>query len=77
MSESMVDVILHLHEDTSHADREALRDDLLARKGVMSADYHDNKPHLFLVLYDPDVVSSKDLLEIAAKRGLHALIAGL
>lgn len=77
MSDNMVDVIIHLHEDTSHADREALRDQLLAHQGVMSADYHDNKPHLFLVVYDPDVVSSKDLLELASKRGLHAKLAGL
>lgn len=67
MSKNMVDVIIHLHEDTSHAEREALRDELLARKGVMSADYHDNRPHLFLVVYGPDVVSSKDLLEVAGK----------
>jgi hypothetical protein len=43
----------------------------------MAADYHDSKPHLFLVVYDPDAVSSIDLLEIAKKRGLHAQLAGL
>ena len=77
MSENMVDVIIHLNETTSHTDREALRDQLLAHRGVMAADYHDNRPHLFLVVYDPDVVSSTDLLEIARKRGLHAQLAGL
>jgi hypothetical protein len=77
MSQDMVDVIIHLNEATSHADREALRDQLLAHPGVMAADCHDDKPHLFLVVYDPDVVSSMDLLKIAKSRGLHAQLAGL
>ncbi|HEY5634875.1 MAG TPA: hypothetical protein VIT02_14065 [Burkholderiaceae bacterium] len=73
----MADVMIHVDESTSHADREALRSELLARDGVMAADYHDDKPHLILVLYDPDEVSSKQLLEVPAARGLHAQLVGL
>jgi len=77
MSESMVDVIIHVNETTSHADRESLRDELLAQRGVMSADCHEGTSHLFLVVYDPDVVSAKDLLDVAKRRGLHAQLAGM
>ena len=48
MSNQMVDVTIHLNEETTHADRESLRDEILKHKGVMSADYHDDKPHLMI-----------------------------
>ena len=77
MSNQMVDVTIHLKEETAHADREALRDELLKHKGVMSADYHDEKPHLIIVEYDPEATSAADLLQVAKKRGLHAQLVGL
>jgi hypothetical protein len=77
MSNQMVDVTIHLNEETAHADRESLRDAILQHKGVMSADYHDERPHLIIVEYDPEETSAQDLLQIAKKRGLHAQLVGL
>lgn len=55
MSEKMVDVTLHIDENTNHAERESLRDDTLHNDGVMTATYHDDKPHLIIIAYNPEV----------------------
>lgn len=73
----MVDVMLHIDPEMDHEEREYLRDLILKRKGVDAAAYHDDKPHLMLIEYDPDEASSQQLLEVVLKRGIHAELIGL
>ncbi len=77
MSMEMVDVMLHIDENTTHDEREALRDRVLARDGVMAAAYHDNTPHLLVVEYDPDILNSQTILEAVERTGVHAELVGL
>jgi len=77
MEKNMVDVTLHIDESTTQEDRESLRDVLLAKNGVDAVDVHDEKPHLFEIVYDPDAVSSDDFLKMVKDRGLHAELIGL
>lgn len=77
MSEKMVDVILHVDEDTSHDQREELRDHLLKHDGVMAASCRDDKPHLIVIEYDPEVARTSDFLDIAKSSGLHAELVGM
>lgn len=77
MSEKMTDVTMHIDEDTSHEQREALRDHLLEHDGVLAAAYHDEKPHLMVIEYDPDIAKSADFIDIAKSSGLHAQLIGL
>ena len=77
MSEKMTDVTMHIDEETSHEQREALRDHLLQRDGVLAAAYRDEKPHLMVIGYDPEIIKSTDFLEIAKSSGLHAELIGL
>ena len=65
------DVTFHIDEDTSHEEREDFRDALLGIDGVMAASYHDEKPHLMIVIYDPGVVKSIEFVNVASNRGLH------
>jgi len=65
-------VTMHIDENTAHVDREALRDALLNLNGVMAAAYHDDKPHLMVVIYDPESVKSIEFVNVARARGLHA-----
>jgi hypothetical protein len=65
-------VTMHIDENTTHEDREALRDALLALNGVMAAAYHDERPHLMVVIYDPQRVKSVEFVNAAKRRGLHA-----
>ncbi|MDX1810857.1 MAG: ATP-binding protein [Gammaproteobacteria bacterium] len=77
MSTTMVDVMLHIDETTSHQDREALRDDIWQLNGVMAASFHDEKPHLLIVEYNPDEINSTALLESVKSKGLNAELVGL
>ncbi len=77
MSEKMADVTVHIDETISHSERESLRDKVLQQAGVMAAAYRDEKPHLMMVEYDPDAVSSKDILKVVKSAGVHAELVGL
>lgn len=77
MNPKTVDVTLHVDENTTPDQREMLRDELLAVEGVMAAIVHDDKPHLFIVEYDPDTVEPQHFLKVAEKQGLHGELVGL
>ncbi|MGD8515096.1 MAG: ATP-binding protein [Granulosicoccaceae bacterium] len=77
MNTNMADITIHIDENTSHDDREALRDTLLAMDGVMAAAYHDERPHLMIIEYNPDVVDSSAFLQAISNRGLHGELIGL
>ena len=72
MSTTMLDVTLHIDENTSHDEREDLRDVFLKKTGVMSADYRDATPHLMIVGFDPEDISSSELLAMVKRNGYHA-----
>jgi len=76
MDTKLAEVTLHIDETTSHDERESLRDALLAQEGVMAAAYHDEKPHLMLVEYNPDAVNSIEFVNAAKRHGLHAELIG-
>ena len=77
MEKKMTDVLVHIDENTTHSDRESLRDKFLALDGVMAADYHDEQPHLMVILYDPDTISSMEFINTAKSMNLHAELVGL
>jgi len=77
MSAKLAEVTLHIDEDTSHDGRENFRDALLSMDGVMAAAYHDEKPHLMLIEYNPDATQSIEFVNMAKKHGLHAELIGL
>ncbi len=76
MPHGNADVTLHINESLSGEERHRLREEILGRPGVMSADGSDARPHLMVVKYDPASVNSHDFVIIAEKRGLHAQLIG-
>jgi len=77
MDTKLAEVTVHIDESTSHNEREKLRDALLAMDGVIAAAYHDEKPHLLLIEYNPDVINSTEFVNAAKKQNLHAELIGL
>ena len=77
METNLAEVTLHIDEDTSHDEREKFRDVLLSMDGVMAAAYHDEKPHLIMIEYNPDVINSIEFVDAAKKQRLHAELIGL
>jgi hypothetical protein len=77
MTDQMVDITLHIDEDTSNEDREKLRDKILGMDGTVAAACHDETPHLMVIEYDPNVVNSSAFVKVAQDNGLHAELVGL
>jgi len=72
MSTTMLDVTLHIDEETTHDEREDLRDVFLDKYGVMTADCRDTTPHLMIIGFDPEAVTTSELLATVKRRGYHA-----
>jgi len=73
----MADVTIHIDEAVDHERRTRIADMVRARKGVASVCHHDEKPHLMIVEFDPDRVTSRDLLQIILGQGIHGELIGL
>ncbi len=72
----MTDVTVHIDETIDHERRIKVADILRAHKGVMAVAHHDEKPHLMIVEYNPDAVTSQELLEVVLGQGVHAELIG-
>jgi len=73
----MADVTLHIDETIDHKRRAKIADTVRAHKGVTAVAYHDKKPHLMIVKYTPDTVTSRQLLQVVLDQGVHAELVGL
>jgi hypothetical protein len=43
----------------------------------MAAAYHDEKPHLMLIEYDPELINSIEFVNTAKKSGFRAELIGI
>lgn len=77
MESKLVDVTMHLDQRIQSSQLESLRDRLLATDGVMSADYQSKRPHLMIIGYDPEKISSMEFLRVAQQKGIHAELIGM
>ena len=66
-SSKMVDVMIHIDPETDQDEREYLRDMILKQNGVDAAAYHDDKPHLMLIEYDPGRSQLKTIIKYFIK----------
>jgi hypothetical protein len=73
----MADVTVHINEAIDHDRRTQLADTIRAHKGVMAVAHHDEKSHLMIIEYDPDTVTSLELLQVTLDQGLHAQLIGM
>ncbi len=77
MNDKVADVVVHIDE-TLTADRlKSLADAIRGVDGVISAGAQDKTPHLVTVLYNPDNVNSKEILDKVKKEGCHAELVGI
>ena len=75
---SIVDVVVHLHPESSRDDREAIETQLRALNGVVSVHFsEEHHPHALVVAYNPDAIGSETLLGAVRTVDSKAVIAGL
>jgi hypothetical protein len=72
MNDAHAGVTLHIDENITNSERERFRDVLLELDGVMAAAYHDERPHLMVIIFDPAVIKSIEFVKEARNIGLHA-----
>jgi hypothetical protein len=77
MDITLVDVTIHIDETVEESRRPGLVDKVRQQDGVVSVGYHDEKPHLMIIEYNPEKIRSKALLQTIQNEGLHAELIGL
>jgi len=74
MDIKMTDIMLHIDEDLDKEHQEALETIMRSQEGVIGLGYHENRPHLMIVEYNPDCITDQNLLDCVIQQGLHAEI---
>lgn len=73
-----VDILIHVHPDLSPETRAKVEQEVIACAGVVAANFdHHQHPHALTVLYDPDTVQSKQILEVVRRCDPAATMVGL
>lgn len=73
----MVDVTVHIDENLDSDRRHSLEDAVRNHDGVLAVGYHDERPHLMVIEFDPDKLRATDLLSFIKGQGVHAELIGL
>ncbi|MBI2312153.1 MAG: hypothetical protein HYU77_06620 [Betaproteobacteria bacterium] len=74
---NIVDFLIHVHPDLSVGERRKLEADVGGLKGVLSAHFNAEHPHLLVIAHDPEAISSAKILEHVGERGVLATKIGL
>ena len=77
MDIQLADVTLHIDKNLSSEQRGTIEESLRALDGVVSIHNPDKTPHLTLVEYDPDVITSRTILQRVTNQGVDAELVGL
>jgi hypothetical protein len=76
MSHDIADVTVHIDEALDHVRLEMVSELVRKGRGVVSAVFHDTKPHFLLVRYDPSVIDSVAVHRLVTEQGVHAELIG-
>ncbi|NOX10149.1 MAG: hypothetical protein GXP22_11835 [Gammaproteobacteria bacterium] len=75
---NIVDIIVHLHPENSCDDTDKIEQELRDRDGVVSVHFNaEAHPHAVVVAYNPDAVTSQQLLAGIRQCDKAAMMAGL
>jgi hypothetical protein len=73
---SMTNLVIHIDETLVAPRRDALVDAVRGEKGVIAVGYHNEKPHLMIVVFNPKDLASADILNLVKSQGVHAEFTG-
>jgi len=77
MSHDTADVTVHIDEALDHARLETVAERIRKGRGIVSAVFHDTKPHFLLVRYDPAAIDAIAVHRLVTEQGVHAELIGL
>ena len=76
MSTIVCDITVHIDESLNDRELVNLEEAIRSDHGVVSVGHNDDK-HMMFVLYDPDVLRGRDILNRVTNQGFHAELIGL
>ena len=77
MSTNISDVVVHIDESLTLDQLKTLEEHIHKIGGVVSACNRDDQPHFISVTYNPERVTSHDILANIVREGVHAELVGL
>jgi hypothetical protein len=77
MDIQLADVVVHIDENLPKDQRAQIEVKLRAMDGIVSVHNPDDRPHLSVIEFNPDVSSSGAILEMVKGQGVHAELVGL
>ena len=77
MGKDIADVTVHIDETLDHSKLQDLADEVRQVGGVESVTFHDDKPHLMIVKYDPNQADASSIHKKITDKGIHAEMIGL
>ena len=75
MSTTVCDIAVHIDESLNDRELVNLEEAIRSDHGVVSVGHNDDK-HMMFVLYDPDVLRGRDILNRVTNQGFHAELIG-
>ncbi|MCL4471501.1 MAG: hypothetical protein ACYC05_00975 [Sulfuricella sp.] len=73
-----VDVLIYVHPELPPETRAKTEQEVMACAGVIAADFdHHKHPHALTVLYNPDEVQDKQILEVVRRYDPAATMVGM
>jgi hypothetical protein len=74
---AIADIVIHLHPDASGDEKAAIETETRALDGVVSVHFSgETHPHAMIVAYNPDQLSSEQVLESVRRHDSKAVMAG-
>ena len=73
MNVNLADVLLHIDENLSPDEQGRMEKALRSQNGVVSVHFQRNNPHAMMVLYNPDLMHSHDLHQVAEQHQVKGL----
>ena len=77
MNIQLADVVVHIDQTLESQQRSQIEDELRAINGVVSVHNPDDRPHLSVIGYNPDLTNSGAILSTITNQGVHAELIGL
>ena len=73
-----VDILIHVHPELSTEARAKVEQEVRACNGVISANFaHHKHPHALIVIYNPDAIQTKQMLDVVKRHDPAATMVGL
>ena len=76
MTAKISDVMLHIDDHLDKRQRQELENKMREQMGVIALGYHEDRPHLMLVEYDPYISHPMDFLQLVKRHGYSAQRVG-